>query len=155
MIEIIQAETPDTISQSRILFREYEVWLGLKLCFQNFEEEVAELPGKYSAPEGRLFLALTNRKPTGCIALRKLESGVCEMKRLFVKEIFQGLGIGKLLIESILAEARLIGYEKMRLDTYPPKMPRAVKMYESYGFREIPPYYHNPYDGTIFMEKNL
>jgi GNAT superfamily N-acetyltransferase len=77
------------------------------------------------------------------------------MKRLFIKESFQGFGIGKLLIEKILAEAKIIGYQKMRLDTYPPKMARAVRIYESYGFREISPYYHNPYGEALFMEKNL
>src|SRR4051812_27776571 len=115
MIEIIRAETPEQIEEARILFREYEKWLGLSLCFQNFDEEVADLPGKYSEPEGRLLLALVDGKTAGCIALRNTEDGVCEMKRLFVRSDFRGLGIGKSLVEKIIEEARLVGYKKMRL----------------------------------------
>lgn len=155
MIEIINAETPDEIEEARKLFREYETSLDLNLCFQNFDEEVLNLPGKYSAPEGRLFLAFSDENPAGCIALRKLEDEICEMKRLFVREEFRGQKIGVLLIEKIIAEAGKIGYKKMRLDTHPPKMGKAVKLYESYGFREIPPYYHNPFGDTLFMEKLL
>ncbi len=155
MIEIIQAETVEEIEQVRGLLREYEAWFGMNLCFQDFDEEVASLPGKYAAPEGRLFLAFVDEKLAGCIALRKLEDGVCEMKRLFVKEDFRGQKIGIALIEKLIAEARIIGYEKMRLDTFPPKMGKAVKLYESYGFREIPAYYHNPYGETLYMEKDL
>lgn len=155
MIEIFQAETAEMIEEARKLFREYEVWLGLKLCFQNFDEEVAALPGKYALPEGRLFLAFSDQSLAGCIALRKLEEGVCEMKRLFVKEDFRGIGLGKKLIEKLIEEARLVGYKKMRLDTYPPKMAKAVNIYHSHGFREISPYYHNPYGKTLFMELDL
>ena len=155
MIEIVQAETPAQIEQARTLFREYEAWFGLKLCFQNFDEEVAALPGKYAPPDGRLLLAFADDKLAGCAALRKLETGVCEMKRLFVREDFRGRNIGRLLIEKLIAEARSIGYGKMRLDTYPPKMGKAVELYEFYGFREILPYYHNPYGETLFMELDL
>ena len=155
MIEIIQAETAEQIELARELFREYQAWFELALCFQNFDEEVATLPGKYAAPEGRLFLAFADGKPAGCIALRKLEDGVCEMKRLFVKENQRGQKIGIALIEKVIEEARKIGYEKMRLDTFPPKMSKAVQLYKSYGFREIPPYYHNPYGDTLFMELAL
>jgi len=154
-IEIIQAETPAQIRQARGLFLEYEAWLGLKLCFQNFDEEVAGLPGRYAKPDGRLFLAFVDENLAGCIALRKLEDGVCEMKRLFVREDFRGRQIGNILIEKLIEEAAKIGYEKMRLDTYAPKMAKAVKLYQSHGFREIPPYYHNPYGETLFMEKEL
>ena len=155
MIEIIQAETEQQIIAARDIFREYESWIGLSLCFQNFDEEVATLPGRYAAPEGRLLLAFADGKLAGCIALRKLEDGVCEMKRLFVKDEFRGQKIGIALIEKLIDEARKIGYEKMRLDTYPPKMGKAVGLYESYGFREIPPYYLTPYDDTLFMELSL
>ena len=155
MIEIIAAETPEHIEEARKLFREYEKALDLNLCFQNFDEEVLNLPGKYSAPEGRLFLAFSDEKIAGCIALRKLEDEICEMKRLFVKEEFRGQKIGVLLIEKIIEEARKTGYKKMRLDTHPPKMGKAVKLYEAYGFREIPPYYDNPFGDTLFMEKTL
>jgi putative acetyltransferase len=155
MIEIIQAETSEQIETARKLFREYEAWFGMNLCFQNFDEEVANLPGKYAAPEGRLFLAFSDGKIAGCIALRKLEDGICEMKRLFVKDEFRGQKIGIKLIEKLFEEARNIGYEKMRLDTFPSKMGKAVSLYESYGFREIAPYYHNPYGETLFMELDL
>ncbi len=94
-----------------MLFREYEAWFGLKLCFQNFDEEVENLPGKYTLPDGRLFLALADGKLAGCIALRKLEEKICEMKRLFVREDFRGLGIGKILIEKLITEA---GVDRLR-----------------------------------------
>jgi putative acetyltransferase len=155
MIEIFQAETPEQIKEARALFREYEKWFGLNLCFQNFDEEVANLPGKYVFPDGRLLLASVDEKIAGCVALRKLEEDVCEMKRLFVRPEFQGAGVGISLIERLFEEARLIGYHKIRLDTYPPKMGKAVEIYKSYGFREIPPYYHNPYGEALFMEKDL
>jgi putative acetyltransferase len=154
-IEIIQAAAPEQIEQARRLFREYEAWFGMNLCFQNFDEEVANLPGKYAAPSGRLFLAFVDEKLAGCIALRKLEDGICEMKRLFVREDFRGQKLGNILIEKLIEEARAIGYEKMRLDTFPPKMAKAVELYESHGFREIPPYYHNPYGEALYMEKDL
>ena len=127
----------------------------MNLCFQNFDEEVENLPGKYKPPDGRLFLAFAGEKIAGCIALRKLEEQICEMKRLFVREDFRGLGIGKILIEKLIAEAQTIGYEKMRLDTFPPKMSKAVELYNSYGFYEIESYYHNPYGETLFMELDL
>lgn len=155
MIEIIQAETDEQIETARALFREYEAWFGMNLCFQNFDEEVANLPGKYAMPEGRLYLAFADGKLAGCIALRKLETQVCEMKRLFVRENARGQKIGIALIERLIEDARKIGYEKMRLDTFPPKMGKAVRLYESCGFREISPYYQNPYGETLFMEKDL
>ncbi len=155
MIEIIQAETEEQMKAAQNLFREYEARLKLDLCFQDFDREVAELPGNYVAPEGKLLLAVLHGKFAGCIALRKLERGICEMKRLFVKEDFRGLGIGNKLVERLINEARLIGYEKMRLDTYPPKMAKAVELYESHGFRKIPPYYQNPFGETLYMEKAL
>lgn len=155
MIEIIQAETAGHIEQARTLFREYEKWFGMNLCFQNFDEEVAGLPGKYAPPEGRLFLAFVDKKLAGCIALRKLEEKICEMKRLFVRENFQGTGLGKILIGKLLKEAELIGYEKIRLDTFPPKMGKAVSIYRKYGFCEIEPYYQNPYGDTLFMEAKI
>ena len=155
MIEIIQAETQPQINEARTLFREYEGWLGMDLCFQGFEEELANLPGKYVPPEGRLFVAYADGDLAGCIALRKLDDGICEMKRLFVRENFRSLGLGRTLVEKLIADAFTEGYEQMRLDTFPPKMGKAVRLYESYGFREIPPYYNNPHEGVLFMEKQL
>ena len=155
MLSIAQAETDEQVTEARMLFREYETWLGMSLCFQDFENEVATLPGKYALPEGRLLLAYDDNDLAGCIALRKLEDGVSEMKRLFVRNDFRGTGIGIKLIEQLIADAREIGYSKMRLDTYPPKMGKAVNLYKAHGFVEIPPYYHNPHDGVLFMELDL
>lgn len=155
MYKIVQAETPPQIDEARTLFREYEAWLGLDLCFQGFEEELRDLPGKYALPEGRLYLATIDDEPAACIALRKLENGVCEMKRLYLRENARGKGLGNLLIEKLIEKARGIGYKKMRLDTFPPKMGKAVKLYESHGFRQIPPYYENPHEGVLFMELDL
>lgn len=155
MIDIIQAETPAQIKAAQKLFRDYETWFGVDLSFQNFDGEVAGLPGKYAVPEGRLLLAFVDEKIAGGVAFRKFENEICEMKRLFVKEDFRGLGIGKILLERLLEEARLAGYKKIRLDTYAPKMAKAVQIYKSHGFREIAPYYHNPYDHVLFMEKEL
>jgi ribosomal protein S18 acetylase RimI-like enzyme len=152
---IVQAETSEQIKEIRNLFREYEAWLGIDLCFQNFENELASLPGKYARPTGRLFLITQENQSAGCIALRKIEDGVCEMKRLFVREDFRGSGFGKMLIEKLIEEAQIIGYRKMRLDTLADKMPEAVKLYEHYGFRKIAPYYENPHSETLFMELNL
>ncbi len=152
---IEQAKSADDIEDARAIFRDYESWLGLDLCFQGFEDELKNLPGKYEMPFGRLYLARIGDKTAGCIALRPLEDGICEMKRLFVKEDFRGLRIGKLLIERLMDEARLIGYRAMRLDTYPPKMGKAVGLYQSYGFREIDAYYNNPTDGVLYMELDL
>lgn len=155
MIRILQAQTPEQIEQARTLFREYETWLGLDLCFQGFDEELRNLPGKYSMPDGRLLLASVDGNLAGCIALRKLEDAICEMKRLYLREDFRGLGLGKTMIEKLIDEARMIGYLKIRLDTYPPKMGKAVKLYESHGFTVIQPYYDNPNEGVLFMELDL
>lgn len=155
MIEIIQAETPEQIEETRKIFREYETWIDLDLCFQGFEEELTNLPGKYSQPDGRLFLAISDGKVAGCVALRKLEDGICEMKRLFLRDEFRGQKIGNLLIEKLIADAQEIGYKKIRLDTFPPKMEKAVRLYQSHGFTEIKPYYQNPHGETLFMELQL
>jgi GNAT superfamily N-acetyltransferase len=154
-IEIHQANTDDDIASTREIFREYEAWLGLDLCFQGFEEELKDLPGKYAMPSGRLYLAYSDGALAGCIALRSLGDNVCEMKRLFVRDKFRGQQIGRLLIEKLIADAKEIGYESMRLDTFPPKMGKAVQLYEWYGFREIPAYYDNPNEGVLFMELTL
>jgi putative acetyltransferase len=155
VLEIIQAKTAEQIDVARGLFREYETWLGLDLCFQGFEAELVGLPGKYAEPDGRLFLAYSDEKLAGCIALRKLEDGICEMKRLFVRDEFRGARIGIQLIERLIAEAKEIGYKKLRLDTHPPKMAKAVKLYESLGFLPISPYYDNPNEDVLYMELGL
>ncbi len=112
---------------------------------------MAELPGKYTPPDGRLYLAEHNGTFVGCIALRKLEEGVCEMKRLYVQPESRGLGIGKVLAEKIIEDAKETGYSVMRLDTLP-VMEKAIFMYRAFGFKEIPPYYHNPVEGALFFE---
>lgn len=152
MLDIKQAASAQEIHEASALFREYEAWLGLDLCFQGFEQELRDLPGKYARPDGRLLLAYSDEELAGCIALRKLEDGVCEMKRLFVRGRFRGQKIGVQLIERLLLDAREIGYDRMRLDTFPPKMGKAVKLYESHGFLPILPYYDNPHEGVLFME---
>ena len=154
-MEIVQINTELEINQARALFREYEQWLDVGFCFQNFEKELADLPGVYAPPNGRLLLACDSDQFAGCVALRKLSEGVCEMKRLFVRPQFQGKRLGQRLLQSIIDEARPIGYERMRLDTLPDKMNRAIKLYQSAGFREIAPYYHNPIDGALYMELDL
>lgn len=154
-MNIIQAETEEHIEQARMLFREYEAWLGLDLCFQNFEKELAELPGQYAPPAGRLLLAFEADQLAGCVALRRLSDGICEMKRLFLRPAFQGTGLGRELINSILDEARTIGYERMRLDTLPDHMAKAIALYRSLGFKDIEPYYNNPVPGALFMQLEL
>jgi putative acetyltransferase len=154
-VKFIQASQFDEIDAARELFREYEAWLGLDLCFQNFEKELAELPGAYAPPTGRLLLAYENDQLAGCVALRKLADGVCEMKRLFLRPQFHGHGRGRELAETIIAEARSAGYERMRLDTLPEQMGKAIALYRSLGFREIEPYYKNPVTGAMFMELDL
>jgi putative acetyltransferase len=155
MLTIAQAETEAQINEARSLFREYEAALGLDLCFQGFEEELAKLPGKYAKPCGRLLLAFSDERVAGCIAMRKLEEGICEMKRLFVRDEFRGQKVGVQLIEKLIEKARKEKYKRMRLDTFPAKMEKAVQLYESYGFRSIGPYYDNPNEGVLFMELNL
>ena len=155
MMQIVQAETGKQITAAKQIFREYETWLGMSLCFQGFEEELNGLPGKYSPPDGRLYLAFLDDELVGCIAMRKLDEGICEMKRLFLRENARGHGLGNTLIEKVIAEARSIGYTKMRLDTHPPKMGKAVSLYESHGFYKIESYYDNPHEGVLFMEKIL
>jgi GNAT superfamily N-acetyltransferase len=154
-MNLTQAQTPEQIDQARHLFKEYADWLQIDLCFQNFEKELAELPGDYVPPGGRLLLAYDNAQLAGCVALRRINQSICEMKRLFLREEFRGRGLGRQLIAAIIQEARQIGYRYMRLDTLPPKMIDAISLYRSYGFKEIDPYYENPVPGALFMELDL
>jgi GNAT superfamily N-acetyltransferase len=154
-VQIIQASSSEHIDQVRQLFREYEAWLDLDLCFQGFEKELAELPGAYALPAGRLLLAFENNELAGCVALRKLSDGVCEMKRLFLRPRFHGKGLGRKLAERIIEEARSAGYGRMRLDTLSEQMGTAIALYRSLGFTEIAPYYSNPVPGALFMELGL
>lgn len=155
MYEILPANNAKLLTEVQRLFLEYETWLNVDLCFQGFEEEVNSLPGKYSPPDGRLYIVKDNSSYIGCIALRKIEDGICEMKRLYLTESARGKGIGYKLIKLIIQDAKDIGYNTMRLDTIKEKMPKAVSLYESHGFREIEPYYNNPNPHTLFMELDL
>jgi len=153
-MEIIEATALPDIERARSLFREYETSLGVDLCFQGFEQELAGLPGAYAPPSGRLLLAVDDGRPAGCIALRPLGADGCEMKRLYVRPEFRGRRVGRLLAERLLAEARAIGYARLRLDTLP-SMKEAIPLYRSLGFAEIAPYYANPVPGALFMELAL
>jgi ribosomal protein S18 acetylase RimI-like enzyme len=151
MLQIVAAEASDRLNDARGLFEEYAASLGIDLDFQNFSEELRHLPGDYAPPAGRLLLALWHGEAAGCIALRPLGEGLCEMKRLYVRPHFQGLGIGKALAAAVINEARTLGYARLRLDTLP-SMIRARAMYAALGFRDIAPYRYNPIEGTAFME---
>lgn len=137
-----------------MLFREYSVGLEFDLGFQDFKNELANLKAIYSHPTGALLLAYINNKTAGCVAVRKLSSNVCEMKRLYVRPSHRGNGIGMRLAVAIIEEARSLGYEKMRLDTVP-AMRSARMLYEKLGFTEIEPYRYNPIPGTSFLELKL
>jgi putative acetyltransferase len=152
---IRDAETAADIELARTLFLEYARALGFSLCFQGFDEELAGLPGKYARPQGRLLLAEHDGQVAGCVGLRDLEDGICEMKRLYVRRVFRGKSIGRLLAERVISEARAIGYTRMRLDTVAGSMADAVALYRRLGFVEIPPYCENPNAGVLYMELSL
>ena len=152
---ITQAGSAAEIAQVRELFLEYAESLGFSLCFQSFDQELAALPGSYAPPDGRLLLAEYAGELAGCVALHKLEPDVCEMKRLYLRPKFRGKGAGRSLAENTIAEARRIGYKRMRLDTVEPVMQDAVAMYRRLGFKEIAPYRANPIAGAIYMELKL
>lgn len=154
-VAITQAQSPPQIAQVRELFLEYAQSLGFSLCFQNFDQELAGLPGDYAPPDGRLLLMEYEGQPAGCVALHKLEAGICEMKRLYVRPAFRGKGLGRVLAERILIDARAIGYHRLRLDTVEPVMKNAVAMYRLLAFREIAPYRANPIAGALYMELDL
>ena len=151
-MNFVQASSPEEIESARTLLEEYAAWLQIDLCFQSFDKELAGLPGQYAPPDGRLLLAIEDDQLVGCVALRKTGEGTCEMKRLFLRSQFRGKGLGRKLAETIIAEARQIGYERMRLDTLPGRMDQAIKLYRALGFHEIPAYYHNPVPDATFME---
>jgi ribosomal protein S18 acetylase RimI-like enzyme len=138
----------------RELFREYERDIGVDLSFQGFSGELASLPGKYSEPAGALIVAWDGTAACGCIALRPIDDGICEMKRLYVRAAYRRLGVGRELVTRIMDSARQKGYTRIRLDTLP-SMANAIRLYREIGFREIEPYVYNPIPGTHFMEKLL
>ncbi|HSE12037.1 MAG TPA: GNAT family N-acetyltransferase [Rudaea sp.] len=154
MISIEQATTAESILHVRNLFLEYQAALGIDLGFQDFESELANLPGQYAAPGGRLLIACSDGAVAGCVALRPLTADACEMKRLFVRPANRAAGVGKMLAERVIAEARSIGYRRMCLDTLP-SMGRAQQLYEALGFRDIEAYRYNPVAGTRYLGLEL
>jgi len=151
-IQPVQSE--EQIVAVRELFREYAASLDFDLCFQGFEHELAELPGSYAPPDGRLLLAVDEVEKLGCVALRPLGNGVCEMKRLYVRPAHRGRGIGRQLALAVIEEARKVGYRTMKLDTVS-TMTEAIVLYRSVGFTETEPYTHNPIPGAVFFELGL
>ncbi|QCP53561.1 GNAT family N-acetyltransferase [Trinickia violacea] len=154
MVTIREAAFPEHVEAVRAIFREYAESLGIDLRFQNFEEELANLPGKYSAPDGRLLLACEQGREIGCVAMRPIDSATCEMKRLYVRPQGRGRGLGRRLAESICEIANESGYRRIRLDTLP-TMTEAQALYAAMGFRPIPSYVFNPISGTQYLELDL
>ena len=153
-MQILAAHSSELLPDLRELFVEYAKAIAVDLCFQDFDRELVELPGRYVPPAGSLLLALDGTNAAGCVALRKIGDGICEMKRLYVRPAFRGKGLGRALAGEIIAAAKQIGYERMRLDTLN-SMKEAIALYQSLGFRRIAPYYDNPSRGAVFMELDL
>ena len=157
-IRLVVADTPALVDAAREIFREYARSLQIDLCFQNFEAELAELPGEYVAPEGQLLLAFVDGDVAACGAMRCLRdvdyANACEMKRLFVRPAFRRFGLGRRLAEALMDEARRCGYSVMLLDTLD-DMEAARELYASLGFVEVPPYYYNPIPGAHYLKVEL
>jgi putative acetyltransferase len=151
MHDLRVARFPEDLEPVRALMREYAASLGFDLCFQDFDRELATLPGEYAPPRGALFVAWTCSRPAGCVALRPLDGDACEMKRLYVRPDCRGGGLGRALVERVLGEARRLGYARMRLDTVP-GMEAAIALYRALGFVDIPPYRLNPIPGALYLE---
>ena len=154
MAKIISAGTTEEVTQARTLFEEYASSLDFDLHFQNFQEELAGPPGDYAAPHGCLLLAWHGDQVAGCVALRKMERDICEMKRLYVRPASRNQGVGRSLARAIIDQAIKRGYARMRLDKVP-AMKEAQALYQSLGFNRISPYRFNPVPGTAFLELTL
>jgi ribosomal protein S18 acetylase RimI-like enzyme len=154
VIRLVQASTAAELDLARALFREYQQAIGVDLCFQGFERELAALPGAYAPPEGRLLLAWDGEALAGCGALRPLEPGVAELKRMWTRPAHRGRGVARAVAEALLAAARQVGRRTVRLDTLD-RMAPARALYASLGFRERGPYYENPLPGVVYMELEL
>ena len=153
-LRIREATSHEDLAEVHQLFLAYAKSLGISLCFQNFEQELAGLPGAYAPPAGCLLLAEFDGAAGGCVALRPLQNQACEMKRLFISPDFRGTGSGRMLALAIVSKAKSLGYATIRLDTLP-SMVAAIQMYESLGFQRIEPYYDNPVPGALFLECKL
>jgi len=155
-LSVYPATTDEDMDVIRELFREYQAWLGVDLCFQGFEDELGSLPGVYASPLGRLYLAKDEAtgQIAGCIATRPRDDGRCEMKRLYVRDAWRGRGLGRTLAELSLVEAKKAGHSHMCLDTLG-QLTSAIALYASMGFREIDAYYDNPLDDVRYMEIEL
>lgn len=153
-LKITKAQSPENLEQTRELFCEYQKEIDVDLCFQSFEEELTGLPGKYAEPEGVILLAYWKLQLAGCVALRPIQEGICEMKRLFVRREFKGKGIGKALALAIIQEGKDRNYRKMHLDTLERLQP-AVRLYQKLGFTPIDAYYNNPFEGVVYFSKVL
>ena len=151
MITIREAQNPSDIRYIRQLFQEYARGLDIDLCFQSFDQELATLPGAYVPPKGALLLAEDRDQKVGCIALRKIREDIGEVKRLYIVPKYRGLGIARRLIGTLIEQAKVLGFSRLRLDTLA-EMKAAQHLYRSFGFQEIPPYYHNPIERAIYME---
>jgi ribosomal protein S18 acetylase RimI-like enzyme len=154
VLQILEVKTKEDLLEIRNLFEEYAGSLEIDLDFQGFHKELTGLPGDYASSEGCILLALWKGQVCGCVALRKFDPHICEMKRLYTKPQFRGLGIGRTLCETVIGRARQMGYQSMRLDTLP-SMKTARDLYLSLGFKEIEPYRFNPVEGASFMELTL
>ena len=158
VLDLVTPRTPEALEATREIFREYGSGLGVDLAFQGFDEELATLPGEYAPPRGALFLALADGAVAGCVALRPLDSSdypnAAEMKRLYVRDAFRGLGLGRQLAEAALDAARGAGYATVLLDTLD-DMESARALYEDLGFEPIEPYYHNPIPGAHYLKAEL
>lgn len=155
MAVLADAHQGPLLARARTLIQEYVASLGIDLCFQGIDDELADLPGAYQPPQGALLVALVDEREAGCVALRPTgEAGVAELKRLFVRPGFRGHDLGRLLAESALERARAAGFKSVRLDTLA-EMQAARALYASLGFRPIPPYYDNPIPGAVYMELAL
>jgi len=153
-MRVIAAHPGEPLRIVRELFTEYAQSLPIDLCVQGFERELAELPGRYAPPDGRLLLASDDGAQAGCVAMRRIAFEVCEMKRLYVRPEFRGKGWGRILAEAVIQAGREQSYKRMRLDTLP-SMKEAIALYESLGFRRIEPYYSVPVAAAVFMELSL
>ena len=153
-VQLIAGHEANLLPAVRALFLEYAASIEVDLCFQNFNQELAELPGRYAPPAGRLFLAKQGEALAGCVALRPIDEGVCEMKRLYVRPAHRSHGLGRTLAQTVITAAREIGYQRMRLDTLG-SLKEAIALYESLGFRRTAPYCHNPSSCAVFMELSL